>query len=138
MLRRRRADPAKPVGRRSGYASAEFPKELKSDRMSRDAQANRVLAARELITHTRCTPQHEGQRPRPKGRSELDCDLGGLASPASQLPDGADMNDDGMPRGTALDRVNSRYRCGVGRVGAQSVDRLGATNPPRRSIATAS
>ena len=48
-----------------------------------------------------------------------------IARPASQLPDVADMDDDGMARGTALDLVDPRYRCGIGRVGAQSVDRLG-------------
>ncbi len=121
MLRCRRTDPAKPVGRRSSYTSAKFPKELKSDRMSRDAQANRILTAGELTTDIWRTPQHQGQRPRPEARCELHRSLGNLASPASELPDIADMNDDGMARGTALDLVDSRDRRGVGCVGTQSV-----------------
>src|SRR5882762_6616676 len=125
MLSGRRADPAKPVGRRGSDAAVELPEELKSDRMSRDAQANRILAAGELTSDTWRTPQHQGQRPRPEVRCEFRRSLGDIARPASQLPDVADMDDDGMPRGTALDLVDSRYRCGIGRVGAQSVDRFG-------------
>ncbi len=125
MLCRRRADPAKAVGRRSSYASVKFPEELKSDRMSRNAQANRILTARELTTDTWRTPQHQGQRPWPEARCEFRRGLGNLASPASELPDIANMNNDGMARGTALDLVDSRDRRRVGCVGAQSVDRLG-------------
>src|SRR5467141_5340063 len=125
MLRRRRADPAKPVGRRSSYASAKFPEELEGDRMPGDAYADRILPARELTTDTWRTPQHQGQRPRPEARREFRRGLGNLASPASELPDIAHMNNDGMARGTALDLVDSRDRRGVGCVGAQSVDRLG-------------
>src|SRR5437016_12380847 len=125
MLCRRRADSAKAVGRRSSYASVKFPEELKSDRMSRNAQANRILTASELTTDTWRTPQHQGQRPRPEARCEFRRGPGNLASPASELPDIANMNNDRMARGTALDLVDSRDRRGVGCVGAQSVDRLG-------------
>ena len=124
MLRRRRADPAEPVGRRGSYASAKFPEKLKSDRMPGDAQADRILAAAELTIDVWRTPQHQGQRPGPKVRCEFGRSLGNIARPASQLPDVADMDDDRMPRGTALDLVDSRYRVGIGRVGAQSVDGL--------------
>src|SRR5437773_2674748 len=125
MLRRRRADPAKSVGRRSSYASGKFPEELKSDRMSRNAQANRILTTAELTTDTWRTPQHQGQRPRPKARCQFHRGIGNLASPASELPDIANMNDDGMVRRTALDLVDSRNRRGAGCVGAQSEYRFG-------------
>ncbi len=81
--------------------------------MSRNAQANRILTASELTTDTWRTPQHQGQRPRPEARCEFRRGLGNLASPASELPDIANMNNDGMARGTALDRVDSRDRRGV-------------------------
>jgi hypothetical protein len=125
MLRGRRADPAKPVGRRGSDAAVELPEELKSDRMSRDAQANRILAAGELTTDTWRTPQHQGQRPRPEAPCEFRRGLGNLASPAGELPDIGNMNDDGMARGTTLDLVDSRNRRRVGCVGAQSVYRFG-------------
>jgi len=125
MLRRRRADPAKSVGRRSSYASGKFPEELKSDRMSRNAQANRILTTAELTTDTWRTPQHQGQRPRPKARCQFHRGIGNLASPASELPDIANMNDDGMVRRTALDLVDSRDCRRAGCVGAQSVYRFG-------------
>ncbi len=93
--------------------------------MPRDAQANRVLTAGELITDTWRTPQHQGQRPRPEARRELRRRLGDVARPASQLPDIAHVDDDGMACGTALDLVDSRHRRAVGRIGAQAVDRFG-------------
>src|SRR5256885_16733000 len=92
--------------------------------MPGDAQADRILPDAELTIDVWRTPQHQGQRPLPKVRSEFGRSLGNIARPASQLPDVADMDDDRMPRGTALDLVDSRYRVGIGRVGAQSVDGL--------------
>src|SRR5260221_14521727 len=86
------------------------------------AQTDRVLAAGELITHARRAPQYKRQRPGPEARCEFRRGAGNLARPTIQLPDIADMNDDGMARGTALDRVNSRDSRGVGCFGAHPAD----------------
>src|SRR6267378_1387156 len=125
MFRGGRADAAESVGGWRRDTLAELTQQLQSDRMPGYAQTDRVLAAGELITHTRHAPQYKRQRPGPEARCEFRRGIGNLARPTIQFPDIADMNDEGMARGTALDLVDSRDRCGVGCVGAQSVDRFG-------------
>src|SRR5882672_487652 len=125
VFRGGRADAAESVGGWRRDTLAELTQQLQSDRMPGYAQTDRVLAAGELITHARRAPQYKRQRPGPEARCEFRRGIGNLARPTIQLPDIADMNDDGMARGTALDRVNSRDSRGVGCVGAQPVDRFG-------------
>src|SRR5437016_14114523 len=53
MLRSRRTDPAKTVGRRGSYAPGKFPEELKSNRMPGGAQTARMRTPRALRTRGR-------------------------------------------------------------------------------------
>src|SRR5712692_2686355 len=105
-----RADAAEFVGGWSRNPTAELAQQLESDRVAGDAQADRVLAAGELIAHTQGALQNQGQRPRPEARCEFPCAIGNLARPAGQLPGVADVNDDGVAGGTTLYSVDARDR----------------------------
>src|SRR6266545_5570601 len=119
-----RADAAEFVGGWSGDPATELTQQLKGDRVIGHAQADRVLAAGQVIAHTKGALQHQGQRSRPEARRELPRVIGNLARPALQLPRVADMNDDRVAGRTALYLVDARDCGGVGGVGAEPVYRF--------------
>src|SRR6476620_4591678 len=66
MLRQRCAYATEPVRRRPCYAAAEFRQERVRNRMSRYAQADRILATGERITYSRRALEYHRQRPGPE------------------------------------------------------------------------
>ena len=119
-----RADPAEAVGGGRGDAATEGVQQRERHGVMRHPQAHAVLAAghgqRRLAT-----AEDQRQRPRPEGLRQPPGDRRNVPRPALQQRRRADMDDQRVIGGPALEGENPAHGVRVAGVRAESVNRLG-------------
>jgi len=118
-----RADVTERIGAGRGERAARETQHLTEKRMGRDADGHGIFAGRDEVGHDGLATQYDRQRTRPERREERQARirLGDFGERALV----EHVDDERIEERTALDREDLSERGGIGRVGGETVDRLG-------------